>query len=97
MMSIYFVAAAQQSKILFITFFTVPTFQMREIQTDPLLLTDLVDRSIIDQEEMKIIQIFLHSNATNSINNNKLILNASITYFGNQNILLTNFLSKYIA
>ena len=38
----------------------------------------IVDRSIIDQDEIKIIQIFLHGNPTYSVNDNKLILDASV-------------------
>ena len=40
----------------------------------------IVDRSIIDQDEIKIIQAFLCGNPTYSINDNKLILDASIKY-----------------
>ena len=40
----------------------------------------IVDRSIIDQDETKIIQTFLYGNATFSVNDNKLILDASIKY-----------------
>ena len=41
--------------------------------------TTIVDRSIIDQDEIKIIQTFLYGNPTYSIND-KLILDASIKY-----------------
>ena len=44
----------------------------------------IVDRSIIDQDEIKIIQTFLYGNPTYSVNDNKLILDASI-----KNILKT--------
>ena len=40
----------------------------------------MVDRSIIDQEEIKIIQTLLCGNPTYSVNDNKLILDASIKY-----------------
>ena len=40
----------------------------------------IVDRSIIDQDEIKIIQTFLYGNPTYSVNNNKLILDASTKY-----------------
>ena len=40
----------------------------------------IVDRSIIDQDEIKIIQTFFYGNPTYSVNNNKLILDASIKY-----------------
>ena len=40
----------------------------------------IVDRSIIDQDEIKIIQTFLYGNSTYSDNDNKLILDASIKY-----------------
>ena len=40
----------------------------------------IVDRFIIDQHEIKIIQTFLYDNPTYSVNDDKLILNASMTY-----------------
>ena len=40
----------------------------------------IVDRSIIDQDEIKIIQTFLYGNPTYCVNDNKLILDASIKY-----------------
>ena len=40
----------------------------------------IVDRSIIDQDEIEIIQTFLYGNSTYSVNDNKLILDASIKY-----------------
>ena len=40
----------------------------------------IVDRSIIDQDEIKIIQTFLYGNPTYSVNDNKLILEARIRY-----------------
>ena len=40
----------------------------------------MVDRSIIDQEEIKIIQTLLYDNPTYSVNDNKLIFDASIKY-----------------
>ena len=40
----------------------------------------IVDRPIIDQDKIKIIQMFLCGNSTYSVNDNKLILNASIKY-----------------
>ena len=40
----------------------------------------IVDRSIIDQDEIKIIQTFLYGKPTYSVNDNKLILDASIKY-----------------
>ena len=72
MLLIRFVAAAQELKILFITSFTVPNFQLHEEIA-------IVDRSIIDQDEIKII--FLYGrNPAYSVNVNKLILDASIKY-----------------
>ena len=41
---------------------------------------EIVDRSIIDQDEIKIIQTFLYGNPTYSVDDNKLILDASIKY-----------------
>ena len=69
MLLIRFVAATQQLKILFITSSTVPTFQLREIPF-----------SIIDEDEIKTIQTFLYGNPNYSVNDNKLILDASINY-----------------
>ena len=40
----------------------------------------IVDRSITDQDDIKIIQTFLYGNPSYSINDNKLILDASIKY-----------------
>ena len=40
----------------------------------------IVDRSIIDQDEIKIIQTFLYGNPSYSVSDNKLILDASIKY-----------------
>ena len=40
----------------------------------------IVDRSIIDQDDIKIIQTFLYGNRNFSLNDNKLILDASIKY-----------------
>ena len=40
----------------------------------------IVDRSIIDQDEIKIIQTFLYGNSAYSVNDNKLIFDASIKY-----------------
>ena len=40
----------------------------------------IVDRSIIDQDEIKIIQTFHYGNPTYSVNDNKLILDAVIKY-----------------
>ena len=40
----------------------------------------IVDRSIIDQDDIKIIQTFLYGNPSYSVNDNKLILDASIKY-----------------
>ena len=40
----------------------------------------IVDRSIIDQDEIKIIQTFLYGNPTYSVNDNKLVLDASIKF-----------------
>ena len=76
MLLIRFVAAAQELKILFITSFTVPTFHLDEIPFNEIAI---VDRSIIDQDDIKIIQTFLYGNPTYSVND-KLILDASIKY-----------------
>ena len=40
----------------------------------------IVDKSIIDQGEIRIIQTFLYGNSTYSVDDNKLILDASIKY-----------------
>ena len=40
----------------------------------------IADRSIIDQDDIKIIQNLLYGNPSYSVNDNKLILNASIKY-----------------
>ena len=40
----------------------------------------IVDKSNIDQDKIKIIQTFLYANPTNSVNDNKLILNVGIKY-----------------
>ena len=40
----------------------------------------IVYRSTIDQDEIKIIQTFLYGHSTYSVNDNKLILDASIKY-----------------
>ena len=40
----------------------------------------IADRSIIDQDEIEIIQVFLYANSTYSVNDNKLILDANIKY-----------------
>ena len=77
MLLIHFVAAAQELKILFITSFTVPTFHLDEIPFNEIAI---VDRSIIDQDDIKIIQTFLYGNPSYSVNDNRLILDASIKY-----------------
>ena len=40
----------------------------------------IVDRSIIDQDEIKIIQNFIYGNSTHSVNDNRLILDASLKH-----------------
>ena len=40
----------------------------------------IFDSSIIDQDEIKIIQTFLYGNPTCSVNDNKLILDVSLKY-----------------
>ena len=40
----------------------------------------IIDRSIIDQDDIIIIQTFFYGNPSYSVNNNKLILDASIKY-----------------
>ena len=62
-----------------ITSFTVPTFHLFAWNT---FLNEIaiVDRSIIDQDDIKVIQTFPYGNPTYSVNDNKLILNASIKY-----------------
>ena len=40
----------------------------------------IVDRSIVDPDEIKIIQTFLYGNPTYSVNDKKLILDASVKY-----------------
>ena len=42
--------------------------------------TATVDRSVIDHDDIKIIQTFLYGNPSYSVNDNKLILDASIKY-----------------
>ena len=55
-------------------FSTVPNIFLNEIA---------IDRLIIDQEEIKIIQTFLYGNSFYSFNNNKLILKCEYkVYFG---------------
>ena len=44
----------------------------------------IVDRSTIDQDEIKIIQSFLYGNSTYSVNNNKLLFDQNL----NKHILL---------
>ena len=75
MLLISFVAAAQQLKILSITSFTVPTFQLHFLNE-----IVIVDRSIIDQDEIKVIQTFYYGNSTYSVNDKKLIFDASIKF-----------------
>ena len=75
MLLISLVAAALELKMLFITSFTVPIFQLHEIPfsmklqllTDPLLI------------KMKSKIYFLYGNPTYSVNN-KLILDGSMKY-----------------
>ena len=76
-------AIAQQSKILFITSFTVPPFQLGKNA----FLNEIANahRSIIDQDEIKIIQTFLYGNRTYFVNDNRLIIDARV-FFGNQKI-----------
>ena len=62
----------QQSMLKSIYFSTARNTFLNEIA--------IIDRSIIDQDEIKIIQIFLYGNSTYSVNDNKLILDASIKY-----------------
>ena len=83
MLLIRFMAIAQQSKILFIIFFTVPTFQLRK--NTFLNEIAIAHRSIIDQDEIKIIQTFLYGNLTYFVNDNRLIIDARVI-FGNQKI-----------
>ena len=71
-----FVAAAQQLKTLTVTSFTVPTFQLHEIPFS--MKSQLLTVANIDQDEIKIIQTLLYGNLTYSVNDNKLILDASI-------------------
>ena len=78
MLLIHFVAAAQELKILFIKSFTVHNFSTA--RNNFLNKIEIVDRSIIDQDEIKIIQIFFFGNPTYSVNDYKLILDASIKY-----------------
>ena len=91
MLLICFVAALQELKILFITSSTVPTFNCTKYLSQwkhnfwtarNTFLNEIaiVDRFIIDQHEIKIIQTFLYDNPTYSVNDDKLILNASMTY-----------------
>ena len=40
----------------------------------------IVDRSIIDQDEIKIIQTFLYGNPIHSVNDSKLISDTSVKY-----------------
>ena len=78
MLLIRFVAAAQQLKILFITYFTVPTFQLHEIpfSMKSQLLTDL----LVIKMKLKLFKTFLYGNPAYFVNDNKLILDASIKY-----------------
>ena len=78
MLLIRFVAAAQQSKILFIR----PSMSQIAI----------ADRSIIDQDGIKIIQTFLYINPTCSVNDKKLNRDTSI----NQRFVRAVFLDKRV-
>ena len=69
-------SAAQELKILFLTSFTVPAFQLHEIPFNEIAI---VGRPIINQDEIKIIQTLLYGSPTYSVND-KLILDASIKY-----------------
>ena len=74
MLLIRFVPAAEQLKILFITSYTVPTFQLHEIPFS--MKSQLLAYQI--KYEIKIIRTFLYGNPTYSVNDNKLILDARI-------------------
>lgn len=64
-----FEVAAQQSKLLVIISFTNPNFS--RAQNAFLNKIASIHRSVIEKDEIKIIQTFLFCN---SVNNNKLIL-----------------------
>ena len=73
MLLIRFVAATQELKILF-----PPNFSFA--RNTFLNAIAIVDRSITDQDDIKIIQTFLYGNPSYSVSDNKLILDASIKY-----------------
>ena len=59
----------------------LPTVYNNSVASDTFLNEiTIVDRSIIDQNKIQIIQGFLYGNSTYSVNDNKLILDASIKY-----------------
>ena len=78
MLLIRFIAVAQQLKILFITFFTVSTFQLHE-KTFSMKSQLLADASLIGMKS-KLFRLF-YANPIYSVNNNKLILDPSISIF----------------
>ena len=78
MLLICFAVAAQELKNTVHYFLHCPNF----LTARNTFLNEIaiVDRSITDQDEIKIIQTFLHGNPTYSTSDNKLILDASIKY-----------------
>ena len=78
MLLIRFVAAAQKLKILFITFFTVPTFQLHEIPFS--MKSQLLTGPLLIKMKSKLFKISFYGNLTYSVNDNKLIVDASIMY-----------------
>ena len=72
---IHFATELQQSKILFIISFTVPTFQLGKV-TFSIVLTD----QLLYKMKSKIFQHFLSDNSTYLFNNNKSVLYPSIKY-----------------
>ena len=78
MLLIHFVAAAQELKILFITSFTVRTFQLHEMSFS--MKSQLLTDPLLMKMKSKFSKTFLYRNPTYSVNDNKLIFDAGIKY-----------------
>ena len=68
--------AMRQSEILFITAFTVPTFQFHEIPFS--IKSELLTDSLLIKTKSKLFKPSFYGNPTCSVNDNKLILDLSI-------------------
>ena len=79
MLLIRFVTEAQQLKILFITTFTLPTFQLHEIPFS--IKSQLLTDPLLIKMKSKLFKLSIMENQSiHSVNDNKLILDASIKY-----------------